>query len=133
VATHSRPTEGDVRAVRAVIDRLVSENTATARFDGSTHAIFRVALAPPKEKRRGGSCGSVCRGRIEIGLGYAIATLFICEGLLIGGNRPIKHAAARTDVDGNHRFDAVFVDLSYLGRLLHPEASSSWTTTSCPA
>jgi hypothetical protein len=34
-------------------------------------------------------------------------------------------------VDGDHRFDGVFVDLCYLGRLLRSGGSYSWTTTSC--
>lgn len=103
---------------------------------------------------------------IEIGLGYGISALFICEGLLAGGGPDPRHVAIdpnqaafgncalqfldeagvaglvvhhaeqsqlvlprlcgegqRFDlafVDGNHRFDAVFVDLFYLGRLVRP-------------
>jgi cephalosporin hydroxylase len=34
-------------------------------------------------------------------------------------------------VDGNHRFDAVFLDLAYLGRLLRPGQSCSSMTTTC--
>jgi len=41
--SHSRSTEADIPAVRALIDRLVSETTAVARFDGSTHAAFVAA------------------------------------------------------------------------------------------
>jgi hypothetical protein len=33
-------------------------------------------------------------------------------------------------IDGNHRFDGIFVDLVYIGRLLRSEGSCSWTTTS---
>ena len=36
-------------------------------------------------------------------------------------------------VDGNHRFDGVFVDLFYLGRLVRKGGIVSSTTTSCPA
>jgi len=104
---------------------------------------------------------------IEIGLGYGISALFVCEGLLAGGDRRARHVVIdpfqktrfaglglqflheagvadlvthydeqsqivlprlldqgrRFDlavVDGNHRFDAVFVDLYYLGQLLRP-------------
>jgi predicted O-methyltransferase YrrM len=164
----SRPAEADIRAVQAVIDRLVSETTAIARLDGSMHAIFPVATSVAEgEALRGWVVRERARRTIEVGLGYAISTLFICEGLLIGGNQLIKHVvidpyqesrfancglqfleeagvkalvehhsapseivlpllvaeATRFDfafVDGNHRFDAVFVDLSYLGRLLRP-------------
>ena len=168
MAAHSRPAEAQIRAVRAVIDRLVSEPTAVARFDGSTHEIFPVAASVAEgEALRDWVVRERAQRTIEIGLGYAVSTLFICEGLLIGGNQPIKHVvvdpyqesrfancglqfledagvkalvehhsaaseivlpllvaeAARFDlafVDGNHRFDAVFVDLFYLGRLLQP-------------
>jgi predicted O-methyltransferase YrrM len=104
---------------------------------------------------------------IEVGLGYGISALFICEGLLANGAAGSRHVAMdpyqdtrfadcglqfldeggvadmvefhngesqlvlprlledgrRFDlafVDGNHRFDGVFVDLVYLGRLVRP-------------
>jgi predicted O-methyltransferase YrrM len=102
---------------------------------------------------------------IEIGLGYGVSALAVCEGLLAAGSDGARHvvidpfqetrfggaglrlleeagvlglvehhpeesqivlprllaAGRRFDlafVDGNHRFDAVFLDLVYLGRLL---------------
>ena len=102
---------------------------------------------------------------IEIGLGYAISTLFVGEGLLANGDATARHVvidpyqAGRfancglqfleeaglaelieyhaeesqialprfvnerrsfdlAFVDGNHRFDGVFLDLIYLGRLV---------------
>lgn len=103
---------------------------------------------------------------IETGLGYAVSTLFICEGLIANGpegrhvaidpHLPNSHVdaglrlledagvrelvefhAERSDVvlprllaegrrfdlafvDGNHRFEGVFLDLVYCGRLLRP-------------
>lgn len=104
---------------------------------------------------------------IEVGLGYGIATLFLCEGLLANGEPDARHVAIDpyqatrfagcglqfleeagltglvehhpeesqvvlprllsegrsfdfAFVDGNHRFDAVFLDLVYLGRLVRP-------------
>jgi predicted O-methyltransferase YrrM len=168
VESDSRPPEAAIRVVRAVSDRLVSETTAVARFDDSTHAIFPVAASHAEgEALRGWVVRERAQRTIEIGLGYAISTLFICEGLLIGGNQAIEHVvidpyqesrfancglqfleeagvrafvehrsasseivlpllvaeAGHFDlafVDGNHRFDAVFVDLLYLGRLLRP-------------
>jgi predicted O-methyltransferase YrrM len=105
---------------------------------------------------------------IETGLGYAISTLFICEGLLANGpggrhvaidpQLPNSHVDAGLDtleeagvrelvefhaegseavlprllaegrrfdlafIDGNHRFEGVFLDLVYCGRLLGPGA-----------
>ena len=103
---------------------------------------------------------------IETGLGYAVSTLFICEGLLANGpngrhvaidpHLPNSHVDAglrvleeagvlelveflaegsevvlprllaegrRFDLaflDGNHRFEGVFLDLVYSGRLVRP-------------
>ena len=103
---------------------------------------------------------------IETGLGYAISTLFICEGLIANGlgarhvaidpHLPNSHvdAGLRTleeagvrelvefhgemseivlprlladgrtfdlaFIDGNHRFEGVFLDLVYCGRLVRP-------------
>ena len=105
---------------------------------------------------------------IETGLGYAVSTLFICEGLIANGPEgrhvaidprlPNGHVDAglrlledagvrelveflpeRSEVvlprllvegrrfdlafiDGNHRFEGVFLDLVYCGRLLSPGA-----------
>jgi predicted O-methyltransferase YrrM len=108
------------------------------------------------------------RRTLETGLGYAVSTLFVCEGLLANGGDishvaidprlPNSHVDAglhtledagvrelvefhaegsevvlprllaegrRFDlafVDGNHRFEGVFIDLVYCGRLLRPGA-----------
>lgn len=107
---------------------------------------------------------------IEIGLGYGVSALFVCEGLRTNGDPTARHVvvdpyqatrfancglqfleevgvAALVEyhpeqsqialprfvgegrsfhlafVDGNHRFDGVFLDLVYLGRLLRQEGS----------
>jgi predicted O-methyltransferase YrrM len=113
-------------------------------------------------------CSEDALRTIETGLGYAVSTLFICEGLLANGPQgrhvaidphlPDSHVdaglsaleeagvrelvefhaegsevvlprllaeARRFDlafVDGNHRFEGVFLDLVYCGRLLSPGA-----------
>jgi predicted O-methyltransferase YrrM len=105
---------------------------------------------------------------IETGLGYAVSTLFICEGLLANGPggrhvaidphlpdshvdtglRALEEAGVRelvefhaegsevvlprllaegrqfdlAFIDGNHRFEGVFLDLVYSGRLVRPGA-----------
>ena len=105
---------------------------------------------------------------IETGLGYAVSTLYICEGLLANGPngrhvaidprvanshvdeglRALEEAGVRelvefhaessevvlprllaegrrfdlAFVDGNHRFEGIFLDLVYSGRLLSPGA-----------
>jgi predicted O-methyltransferase YrrM len=104
---------------------------------------------------------------VEVGFGYGISALFMCDGLLASGDAGARHVAldpnqsSRFDdcglqladeagigelvefheeaseialprflaeerrfdlafVDGNHRFDGVFLDLAYLGRLVRP-------------
>ena len=114
------------------------------------------------------------RRTIETGLGYAISTLFICEGLLANGsggrhvaidpNRlesldTLEDAGVRglvefhaeesetvlprllsegrrfdlAFIDGNHRFEGVFLDLIYCGRLLDPGAVIFVDDTQLPA
>jgi predicted O-methyltransferase YrrM len=158
--------QSDVERVRQVIERVVREGTMVARSTGAVHALFPVAISPPEGAGlREWVVREGAKNTIEIGLGYAVSALFICEGLLInGGGRHlvvdpfqmtrfagcglqllddagvagfVEHnsdesqialprlltAGRRFDlafVDGNHRFDGVFLDLIYLGRLLHP-------------
>jgi predicted O-methyltransferase YrrM len=132
------------------------------------HTLFPIAISPAE--------GELLRDRviregagqtIEVGLGYGVSALFICEGLLTNGDPVARHVAIDphqttgfadcglqfledagvTDmvhhyterseivlprllsegrtfdlafVDGNHRFDWVFVDLVYVGRLVRP-------------
>ena len=153
-----------------MIERLLHDGTVVARSDGTVHGLFPVAV--------GAAEGAALRQwivrehpvqTIEIGLGYGISALFICEGLLSNGDTAASHVVVdpyqatrfgncglqvledagvaglvehhaqesqialprflsegrRFDlafVDGNHRFDGVFLDLIYLGRLLHPGA-----------
>jgi predicted O-methyltransferase YrrM len=163
------PTTEQVRGVR---ERLVSVGTVVARADGRSRELFPVAigieegLALREWVRKEGALRT-----LETGLGYAISTLFIFEGLLANGPNG-RHVAAdpyqftglpmhRTTyvgvgleileeagvrdlvefyaeesqivlprllaegrefdlafLDGNHRFEGVFLDLIYAGRLL---------------
>lgn len=124
-----------------------------------------VAIGPEEGAAlRGWVRGERAERTIETGLGYAVSTLFICDGLIANGpearhvaidpHLPHSHVdaglrlledagvrelvefhAERSDVvlprllaegrrfdlafvDGNHRFEGVFVDLVYCGRLL---------------
>jgi len=155
-----------LRQVRQVIERLVRDGTAVARLDGTVHSLFPVApSAAEAEALRECVTREGATRTIEIGLGYGITALFVCEGLLTNGDRAARHVvidpnqagrfancglqfldeAAVADliehlaeesqialprfvnegrsfdlafVDGNHRFDGVFLDLIYLGRLV---------------
>jgi predicted O-methyltransferase YrrM len=167
MAPDSQPNrEIALARLRAVLDEVVQEGTATARTDGSVHRVFPVAVGPAE--------GAVIRSwvirehasrTVEVGLGYGISALFACEGLLTASAAGARHVVIDPHqdtrfaavglqilgeagvsglvefhagesqlvlprllaqgrqfdlaiVDGNHRFDAVFVDLYYLGRLL---------------
>jgi len=158
------------RRTRQVIDRLLLERTAVARSDGTVHNVFPVAVtAAEGEALRDWVIREQATRTIEIGLGYGISALFVCEGLLANGDASARHvvvdpyqATRFADcglqfldeaglgelveyhpeesaivlprfltegrsfdlafVDGNHRFDGVFLDLVYLGRLVRPEA-----------
>jgi len=155
-----------VITVRQLIERLVRDGTAVARSDGSVHTLFPVAASAAEgEALRSWVTREAATRTIEVGLGYGISALFICEGLLANGDADARHVVIdphqdtrfadcglqflddagiagmvefqagesqavlprflaegrRFDlafVDGNHRFDGVFVDLVYLGRLV---------------
>ena len=154
--------------MRGVIERLVRDGTAVARSDGTLHDIFPVAVyATEGEALREWVLREGATRTIEVGLGYGISTLYICEGLLGNADPAARHVAldpyqARrfancglqfleeagvagmvehhaevseialprffgedrsfhlAFVDGNHRFDGVFLDLVFLGRLVRP-------------
>lgn len=144
------------------------QGSVVSRSDGTTHQVFPVAISPAEGNAlRAWVLREGAARTLEIGLGYGIAALFVCDGLLrndgaarrhvaldpnqqsrfgnvglqlideagVGGlvelhERPSEYALpsfaeeGRTFdmavVDGNHRFDGVFLDLVYLGRLLRP-------------
>jgi len=160
--------QAPVEQLRQVIERLVTGSTIVSALDGSVHDIFPVAVDQSEgEALRDCVIRNSAVHTIEVGLGYAVSTLYICQGLLgAGGSDPrhvvvdphqevrfrncglqvlaeagvaelIDHFADESQVvlprllgegrrfdlafvDGNHRFDFVFVDLFYLGRLLRP-------------
>jgi predicted O-methyltransferase YrrM len=155
-----------LQRIRTVIHRLVQDRVVVADSDGTTHSIFPVTISAEE--------GQVVRSwvvqehatrTIEIGLGYALSALHICEGLVANGSADAHHlvidpfqsrrfanvglqvlheagltpiiehavelshvalprllsASQQFDlafVDGNHRFDGVFIDLYYLGMLV---------------
>ena len=154
------------RRTRELIERLIREGTVVARSDGSIHDLFPVSVNAAEGKAlREWVRREQAAHTIEIGLGYGISALFICEALLANGRADARHVVLdpnqtwrfagcglqltqeaglgelvefhaeeseialprflaegrRFDlafVDGNHRFDGVFLDLIYLGRLV---------------
>ncbi len=149
-----------------MIDRLLRDGTSVARLDGTLHDLFPVSVnATEGEALHAWVKRENATRTIEIGLGYGIAALFVCEGLVANGDDTachvvvdpyeetrfancglqfldeagvadlVEHHAAESQialprfvaegrsfdlafVDGNHRFDGVFLDLIYLGRLV---------------
>ena len=164
--THELDRRSAGRRVRSVIKRLVHDGTVVARSDGTVHSLFPVAVGAAESEalREWVSLEGATR-TIEIGLGYGISALHVCEGLLGNtGPAPLHvvidpYQATRfadcglqfleeagvadlvgphaeesqialprflsegrsfhlAFVDGNHRFDGVFLDLVFLGRLV---------------
>jgi predicted O-methyltransferase YrrM len=164
-----RPDPGvAARQVRGVIARLVRDGTAIARSDGTVHDLFPIVVSAAEgEALRDWVLREQATRTVEVGLGYGISALHICEALLENSGTASRHVvidpyqatrfsdcglqfldeagvgemvelhaedsrislprfldeARRFDlafVDGNHRFDGVFVDLCYLGRLVQP-------------
>jgi predicted O-methyltransferase YrrM len=159
---------GKAERVRGVLDRTQREGTVVARSDGSLHRLFPVAIGVEEgEALRAVVQREAAARTVEVGLGYGISALCICEALLAGGGEDARHVALdphqagrfagvglqlledagvdnlvehhaeesqialprmlsegrRFDlafVDGNHRFDGVFLDLVHLGRLVRP-------------
>jgi predicted O-methyltransferase YrrM len=145
----------------------MADGLVVSRLDGSSHELHPIAigLAEGAELSRWVQREEPAN-TIEIGLGYGISALSICEGLIAGGTRAhhlaldpnqatrfsncglqvledagvldmVDHIAEPSEtalprllsearrfdfafVDGNHRFDGVFLDLVYVGRLLDP-------------
>jgi predicted O-methyltransferase YrrM len=160
------PTNPASIQVRDVIDRIVRDGSVVSRLDASVHDVFPVAISP----REGEAIREWVRREdaartIEIGLGYGVSALYMCQGLIesakpdsrhvvidpfqatrfgncglqvlddAGLTPIIEHHAEESQivlprlvtegrsfdlafVDGDHRFDAVFLDLYYLGRLV---------------
>lgn len=152
--------------MRHVIKRLVRDGTVVARSDGTVHSVFPVAAGAAEGKAlREWVLREGATQTIEVGLGYGISALFVCDGLVVNGNPATRHVVVdpyqetrfagcglqvleeaglgevveyyaeesqialprfvserrRFDlafIDGNHRFDGVFLDLVYLGRLV---------------
>jgi predicted O-methyltransferase YrrM len=165
-----KKSKPDLSKLVFLMERLARDGSVVSRADGSTHQVFPVAVTPEEaESLRAWVAREKAARTIEIGLGYGIAALHACAGLLAGGAAEPRHVALDPNqrsrfgdvglqlldeagfselvefhpraseyalpdfleegrsfhlavVDGNHRFDGVFLDLWYLGRLLGPSS-----------
>jgi predicted O-methyltransferase YrrM len=155
------------RPIHEALERLQVEGSVAAS-DGSQHDLFPVAIpASEGDALREWVINEGASRTLEIGLGFAVSTLYICHGLVETGNLRARHVAVDPHqssrfancglqllaeagarqivehhselsqialprfvdegrlfdlafVDGDHRFDAVFVDLFYTARLVRP-------------
>jgi predicted O-methyltransferase YrrM len=81
-----------LRQVRQRIERLLRDGMVAARSDGSTHQIFPVAASAAEgEALREWVTREHASQTIEIGLGYGVSALFICEGLLGNADPAARH------------------------------------------
>jgi Methyltransferase domain len=143
-----------LRQVRQVIERLLRDGTVEARSDGTVQRTVELGLGygisslfaceallrsgdaaashvvvDPYQTTRFGNCG------LQVLEDAGVASLVehheeespIALPRFLGEDRRFELAF----VDGNHRFDRILLDLVYLGRLLDPARSCSWTTISC--
>lgn len=152
--------------IGSVLDRVISSGQIVASVDGSVHELSPIAIPQREgERLRHWVEREAAQRTIEIGLGYAMATLFMCAGLIANGRSKAHHVTIDPNqqrgfsgaglqlvreagvadlvefheapselllprlvsegrtfdlafVDGNHRFEHVFLDLTYLGRLV---------------
>src|SRR3954468_4633123 len=76
---------GVLEQIQAVRERLVSSGTVVAS-DGGVPAIFPIAIGPAEGAAlRDRVVETGARRTVETGLGFAMSSLFICEGLLANG------------------------------------------------
>lgn len=175
---------------RAVRNRLLATGTVVAAGDGRVHELFPIAIGAEEGRELSDWVRNEGASRtLETGLGYGVATLFICEGLFATRRdvRGVRHVAIdpfqltglpeqRTKyegvgleileeagvrdlvefhaeesqivlprllgegrefdlafLDGNHRFEGVFLDLVYSGRLLKEQGIVFVDDTQLPA
>jgi predicted O-methyltransferase YrrM len=91
IVGHHAKVGDNQRQVREVIERLTRSGTATAQSDGSEHQLFPVAASAAEGANlRDWVVREGAARTVEIGLGYGLSALFICEGLMaVGHDAPI--------------------------------------------
>jgi predicted O-methyltransferase YrrM len=152
--------------IEDVISRVFESGTVVARRDGKLHSVFPIGVPSGEgEALRAWVEREDAVTTIEVGLGYGISALFICDGLLANGHPSARHVALDPNqhegfsdvglqvideagaagmlefyaerseialprflslgrsfdlafIDGNHRFEGLFLDLISLGRLV---------------
>jgi predicted O-methyltransferase YrrM len=78
--------------VRDVIDDLLHTGVVVSDTDGTTHTIFPVAISAEEgEALRTWVVQEGATHTIEIGLGYGVSALHICEGLVANDPAAARH------------------------------------------
>jgi predicted O-methyltransferase YrrM len=76
-----------------VIERLLRVGTAVAHSDGTVHNIFPVGVYAEGETLREWVLREEATRTIEIGLGYGVSALHVCERLLGNADPSARHVA----------------------------------------
>ena len=88
-------------ALRQVIESLAADPAIVASLDRSLHNIFPVAIGPREgEALRDCVIREGAVHTIEIGLGYAISALYICDDFLDTGGSDPRHVVIDPHQEG---------------------------------
>jgi predicted O-methyltransferase YrrM len=87
--------------IQSAADRLISEGKVAAASDSSVNEIFPVAINRNQgETLRDWIVKEKAVRTIEIGLAWGISSLYICEGLLMNGDKDARHIALDPHQEG---------------------------------
>ena len=119
--------EAALGRVREAIERLVRDGTVTARLDGSVHRAFPIAVGPAEGAAiRSWVVREKAARTIEVGLGYGVSALFVCEGLVANGAPLARHVVI--DPNQEHFFAncglQVLQDAGVIGLVEHHTGES---------
>ncbi len=92
--TDSKYSDITLSRLRVLLGELAETGKIVSQVDNQEFEIFPVAIEPLEGQRlRDWVIRESATKTIEIGLGYGLSTLYICEGLLMGGQPKAAHVA----------------------------------------
>lgn len=92
--TDSKYSDITLSRLRILLGELAETGKIVSQVDNQEFEIFPVAIDPVEGQRlRDWVIRESATKTIEIGLGYGLSTLYICEGLLMGGQPKAAHVA----------------------------------------
>ena len=99
--SREKPFRNDLDRVRAVRERLTIAGTVVAHADGDSRDLFPVAIGQEEGRAlRDWVHNESALRTLETGLGFAISTLFIIEGLLANGRSGSMSPPTPTSASG---------------------------------